>query len=233
MRSRCHHEGYGCRQNRLVAGKTGVSVIIPALNAAPYISQAIESVRSQTHPATEILVVDGGSTDGTREIVNGFGAPVRLLDQREYGRKGIGAGRNMGVAAATADWVAFLDADDWWDSRKLELQFAALSKVPDAILCYTSTWNVEMPADTRNPIPATPAERIWPSLRWLNHVACSQRSGAPPDPDRSGCVRRKPGGLRGLGAVGAAPPAVGLCIGPGASHVLPVFRWRQHQLESG
>src|SRR5579863_1403983 len=133
---------------------SGVSVIIPTLNAAPYIAESIQSTLSQTHPVREVLVVDGGSRDGTQDIVRKFGEPVRLLDQREYGRKGIGAGRNMGVWAATGEWLAFLDADDWWDREKLAVQLAALEKVPGADLACTGGCAIFMATGKRELFPS-------------------------------------------------------------------------------
>jgi len=121
----------------MAAGARTVSVVVPSFNAAPYIRQAIASAMAQTHAALEIIVADGGSTDGTRELAAAYGAPVRVIDQARTGRKGIAGGRNAGIEAATGEWVAFLDADDWWDGRKLAEQFAALEKEPDASLCYT------------------------------------------------------------------------------------------------
>jgi len=119
-----------------------VSVVIPSLNAAPYIRAAIDSVLAQTHPVLEIIVADGGSKDGTQEIVAGYGEPVRLLDQRKAGRKGIAAGRNLGIEAASGELVAFLDADDWWDVRKTAEQLAAIEKCPGAALSYTGVCTV-------------------------------------------------------------------------------------------
>ncbi len=94
------------------------SVVIPAYNAAATLARAIESVRSQSWPAHEILVVDDGSRDATAEIARGFGAPVRLIQQTN---RGVSVARNAGAAAATGDWLAFLDADDWYAPDRLRL----------------------------------------------------------------------------------------------------------------
>ena len=77
---------------------------------------------TQLYPANEIIVVDDGSTDGTRQVVASFGDRVQYIFQDNGG---ISAARNNGLLAATGDWVAFLDADDWWLPEKLQLQVDA------------------------------------------------------------------------------------------------------------
>lgn len=96
-----------------------VSVLIPAYNAAGCVSRAIESVLAQTVPPLEILVVDDGSADGTAEVVERFGAPVRLLRQANGGPA---AARNHAARKASGEWLALLDADDAWLPQKLERQ---------------------------------------------------------------------------------------------------------------
>lgn len=99
-----------------------ISVIIPAYNAAPFLRNAIDSVLRQTLPPLEILVVDDGSRDDTGRIAESYGAPVRCL-RRENG--GLSAARNTGIQAAQGEWLAFLDADDWWTEQHLACQWAA------------------------------------------------------------------------------------------------------------
>ena len=94
------------------------SVVIPAFNAEKTLARAIESVRAQSWPAHEIIVVDDGSTDASAEVAAAFGAEVRLLRQAN---SGVSAARNAGAMAATGDWLAFLDADDWYAPDRLRL----------------------------------------------------------------------------------------------------------------
>jgi glycosyltransferase involved in cell wall biosynthesis len=94
-----------------------VSVIIPTHNYGRYIGAAIQSVLSQTRPAVEIIVIDNGSTDDTREKVAGFGGPVKYFYQEDAG---VSVARNRGVAESTGELIAFLDADDYWEPRCLE-----------------------------------------------------------------------------------------------------------------
>ncbi len=96
-----------------------ISVVIPAYNSAGFIGSAIESVLSQTLPATEVIVVDDGSSDNTAEVVSKYPAPVRLIRQANGGPA---AARNHGIREAVGDWIGLLDADDAWLPTKLERQ---------------------------------------------------------------------------------------------------------------
>lgn len=111
-----------------------VSVIIPAWNAERHIARAIRSVLAQTRPADEIVVVDDGSTDGTAAAVRTFGDAVRLIEQPNGGAS---VARNTGLAAATGEWIAFLDADDEWMPEKLHLQAECHRRFPDLRWSFT------------------------------------------------------------------------------------------------
>jgi len=112
-----------------------ISVIIPAYNAARYIAKAIESCLSQTYAPHEIIVVDDASTDGTAEIAESFPAPVHVIRLAE--NMGVSVARNRGVLASTGDWLAFLDADDWFLPQKLEQQRRCALENNQAVLIYT------------------------------------------------------------------------------------------------
>jgi glycosyltransferase involved in cell wall biosynthesis len=111
-----------------------VAAVIPVFNGEAFVAEAIRSVLAQTHRASECIVVDDGSTDATADVVRGFGSAVRLIQQPNAG---VSAARNHGAAAASARYVAFLDADDAWTPRKLELQLAAATRLPrpGLVLC--------------------------------------------------------------------------------------------------
>jgi glycosyltransferase involved in cell wall biosynthesis len=113
-----------------------VSVVIPTFNREAYLRDAIRSVSVQTYEAWELIVVDDGSTDGTRRYVEGLPDPrVRLIASEPTGNPGRAC--NLGLAAARGYYVAFLDSDDWWEPEKLALQVEALSTHPGCEWCYT------------------------------------------------------------------------------------------------
>jgi len=100
---------------------SSVSVIIPAYNAGRCVTRAIETALSQTLPVREVIVVDDGSTDDTVAVVSKFGPPVRVVSKPNGGPA---SARNLGASLASGEWLAMLDADDWWFPRKNELQLA-------------------------------------------------------------------------------------------------------------
>lgn len=104
-----------------------VSIIVPAFNAEKYIAGTIKSVLNQTYSHWELLVVDDGSTDRTKDIVKEYlGDPRISYFYKNNG--GQGSARNLGIKKAKGFYLAFLDADDLWDSHKLEVQLAVLMK---------------------------------------------------------------------------------------------------------
>lgn len=115
-----------------------ISVVIPTYNRLPYLRAALASVREQTRPPEEILIVDDGSTDGTEEFARTLPAPVRYLRQANAGPA---AARNHGFRAATGDWIALLDSDDWWPVDKLALQEAFLRLHPHLAFVFGTQLN--------------------------------------------------------------------------------------------
>lgn len=109
-----------------------VSVVIPCFNGAPYLAETLQSVLRQTLLPREVLVVDDGSTDESASIAEAFGAPVRVIRQKNQGES---TARNRGIDEAVGEWVALLDADDLWEPEKLEKQSPLLT--PDAIGSFT------------------------------------------------------------------------------------------------
>lgn len=106
-----------------------VSTIIPAYNARRFIGRALASALAQKVPRCEILVVDDGSTDGTREFVETYAdRGVRLICRDTRG--GAAAARNTGLHAATGEYIAFLDADDEWMPDKLSRQLEVITARP-------------------------------------------------------------------------------------------------------
>jgi glycosyltransferase involved in cell wall biosynthesis len=96
-----------------------VSVIIPTYNRVQYICEAIDSVLAQTYNNTEVIVVDDGSTDNTRDIIQQYDSKVKYIFQNNAGPS---AARNNGIKQSSGELIAFLDSDDIWLAEKLELQ---------------------------------------------------------------------------------------------------------------
>jgi glycosyltransferase involved in cell wall biosynthesis len=110
-----------------------VTAAIPVRDGEAYLAEAIESVLGQSRPCDQVIVVDNGSTDRSAEIAAGFGPAVELVTEP---RPGIGAARNAALRAARGDYLAFLDADDLWDSEKTALQLAAFEAEPQLQLVF-------------------------------------------------------------------------------------------------
>ncbi len=114
-----------------------VSVIIPSYNRAYCIATTVDSVLAQSHGNLEILIVDDGSKDATRELIAeryGREPRVRYLHQANAG---VSAARNHGLRLATGDYLALLDSDDIWLPWKLEAQLRCLAALPSAGMIWT------------------------------------------------------------------------------------------------
>lgn len=109
-----------------------VSIIVPLYNKAPYVTKALESIAPQTYTDWECIVVNDGSTDKSAEIVERLtinDERFRLINQENAG---VSAARNRGIAESCGDYVAFLDADDWWAPTFLEEMMQLGADYPDA-----------------------------------------------------------------------------------------------------
>lgn len=109
-----------------------ISVVIPTFDRAHTLGRAINSVLKQTHPASEIIVVDDGSTDETTELLAHW-PDIQVITQSN---QGVSAARNAGIMRAQGEWIAFLDSDDEWLPEKLELQTALIEQHPTFSLCH-------------------------------------------------------------------------------------------------
>lgn len=112
-----------------------VSIIIPTYNRRDFLREAIRSVLEQSFRDFELIVVDDGSDDGTREMIQReFPGLLTYLYQEN---QGVSRARNRGLKLAQGEFVAFLDSDDLWLPRKLERQMAFMQSHPEAQICYT------------------------------------------------------------------------------------------------
>ena len=110
------------------------SVIIPLYNKAPYVRKALESVCAQTYRDYELIVINDGSTDNSAVVADEYlkatdGIDYQIISQQNAG---VSAARNNGVAQAHGEYIAFLDADDWWDPTYLERMAQLIEGYPDA-----------------------------------------------------------------------------------------------------
>lgn len=133
-----------------------VSVIIPTYNSANYVTNAVDSVLAQTFTDLEVIVVDDGSTDDTREALSRYAAPVRYLHQDNAG---VSVARNLGIAESRGRYVAFLDADDTWMAHKLERQLQALDNSHEMGVSYSAHLVVD---DVLRPVAVHGSQR-WSS----------------------------------------------------------------------
>ena len=115
----------------------GISVIMPCHNAGPWIAMALRSIAAQTHPAHEIIVIDDASADDSVEQIERSGVVVRLL---RVNLRNAAAARNVGIEAATGDWLALLDADDVWYPHHLARAVALLSRTDDVAFMSSHDW---------------------------------------------------------------------------------------------
>jgi len=108
------------------------AAVIPTYQREGTVGRAIESVLAQTFAPREVIVVDDGSTDGTRSLLARF-TTVRTIVQEQSGSA---AARNRGARAASAEWIAFLDSDDWWEPDHLERLAGAIEETGGAADLY-------------------------------------------------------------------------------------------------
>lgn len=119
-----------------------VSVIIPAYQSARTIARPLASLRAQTRPPDEILVIDDGSTDDLAAAMSPFSSHARLITKPNGGAA---SARNLGIEHARSEWIAFLDADDYWEPSKLERQLAA----SEGVGLIGARWFTENPGKPR------------------------------------------------------------------------------------
>ena len=134
------------------------SVIIAVYNGERYLRDAIDSVIGQTYDNYEIVVVDDGSTDGTRSILQSYGTKIKWFSQDNAG---VAAARNRALQIAIGEYIALLDQDDLWLPRKLEFQARLLNNHPRVALTWAGAvrFKKEPPSNPMNP-PSYHKERI-------------------------------------------------------------------------
>jgi GT2 family glycosyltransferase len=142
-----------------------ISVVIPSYNSARFLGAAIDSIAAQTRPPFEVIVVDDGSTDDTPRMLASLAASITTVIRQA--NQGPAAARNAGIAAATGDLIALLDADDIALPDRLRAQAAALEATPHlSVVASGYEWIDE----SGSPLP-------WPYLSWRHHPELNELRG--------------------------------------------------------
>lgn len=166
-----------------------ISVIMPAYNAEKYIRTAIESVLAQqTEYALELIVIDDASVDRTEDIAEEYVQQLQKLDKKQGAsihkpartivylknetNLGVAESRNKGIRQATGDYIAFLDADDWWMPPKIQLQMELVEKT-SAVLCATQRELMNADGTSTGRIIPIPDEITYQMLLRTNSIPCS------------------------------------------------------------
>jgi len=109
-----------------------VSCVLPVFNGERFVAESLESVFQQSYSPIEIVVVNDGSTDGTKAVLDQYGSRIKVIDQANAG---VTAARIRGIAASSGALIAFLDADDLWLPEKTKMQVEHLAAHPEAGIC--------------------------------------------------------------------------------------------------
>lgn len=150
-----------------------VSVVVPAYRCEGTVLESVRSALRQTVRELEVLTVDDGSEDGTAaalETLAAEDARVRVIRLERNG--GVAEARNIGVRAARADWIAFLDSDDLWEADRLERQLA-LSEATGAAFLYTGARCIDLSGEPTGRFFKVPARIDYRGALNGNDIVCS------------------------------------------------------------
>jgi glycosyltransferase involved in cell wall biosynthesis len=157
-----------------------ISIVMPCYNGAAHLAGSVASALGQSFSDLELIVVDDGSTDNSREILGAITDPrLRVISQAN---RGVCAARNSGLAAARGEYLAFLDADDTWEPLCLEKLHTALAANRDAALAYCGWQNLGLPGGRGAPFVPPDYEGpnkvvdLFRNCRWPIHAALTRRS---------------------------------------------------------
>ena len=155
-----------------------VTVIIPVYNGQEYVGQAIRSVMEQTFGKNiELIVIDDHSEDRTEEVVSDFlsdntNEKCRISYYRNDKNLGVAESRNIGIGKAKSPYVAFLDADDWWQKDKLEKQFQVIGET-ECVLCASGRELMTPDGKTTGKKIGVPEHITYQMLLKTNVIPCS------------------------------------------------------------
>ncbi len=151
-----------------------VSVIIPVLNAEKYVANAIYSALEQEGIAEderEVIVIDDCSSDHTPEVLSRFAHDPAVIILKNEKNLGVAESRNRAIRIARGRYIAFLDADDWWEPDKLSAQLSALASL-DAPLCFSARALHEPDGTPTGRIIHAPAAITYEKLLYTNVIPC-------------------------------------------------------------
>ena len=148
-----------------------ISVIIPAYNCEKYICQAVDSALIQ-QVSMEIIIIDDCSTDATGEVLKKYASNPAVRYIKNEHNLGAAVSRNQGVTLARGKYIAFLDADDWWEPEKLKKQLALMEE-KNVVLCSTARMLVNPDSTSMNKIIPVPEEITYRALLKHNCINCS------------------------------------------------------------
>ena len=117
-----------------------ISVLVPMFDAEDWIEETLASILGQTHSNLEVIIVDDGSTDGSRQKVEAWAVRderVRIVHHFDRGNRGVNRSLELALQNARGDFIAFCDADDIWEPAKVTLQLDMLAAHPEAVACHT------------------------------------------------------------------------------------------------
>lgn len=182
-----------------------VTVVLPFLDEERFLDRGVATVRAQTFPGWELLLVDDGSTDASAAIADRWAAQdprIRVLRHPGGRNEGLPASRNLGLAHARAGAIAYTDADDLWEPDKLACQLRLLADHPDVGMVCGPVWTVTADGADRRLVPVTDAAPtvFGPGAFAHRLVGRPRRRLHPPPPSN---VLYRTGALR---AVGGIPP---------------------------
>ena len=141
-----------------------VDVVIPVLNSANYISDAIDSAINQGPSIHKILIIDNGSTDGTIEILDAYRAKFKKVKILHCSTTGVSATRNLGIEASDSPFIAFLDADDVWLDGKIDLQLTSMKENPAVVMSFMNYCEIDkMGKISKKPVSQRNISRISPT----------------------------------------------------------------------
>lgn len=150
-----------------------VSIIMPAYNSESTILQAVESVINQSYPYWELIIIEDGSNDDTKRIVEELGSrDPRIQAIFNERNMGVSCSRNCGLSAVQGEWIAFLDSDDLWDSSKLSKQIHLVEEL-GAEFVFTGSAYMDQNGSPYPGIFNVPSQLTYQFLRLQNVIPCS------------------------------------------------------------